>query len=68
MDRENARACPFFLCSSAFVGAGLEKMGMQLEDFQPSTNSMGTDMGNLTRIMEVCLMRGVFMRVRGLKQ
>ena len=43
-------------------------MGMKLEDFQPSTNSMGTDMGNLTRIMEVCLMRGVFMRVRGLKQ
>ena len=48
-------------------GAGLEKMGMKLEDFQPSMNPMGTEMGNLTRIMEVGLMCCVFMRVQGVK-
>jgi hypothetical protein len=49
----NTRACPLLR-----FGAGLEKMGMKLEDLQAQMNPSGTTMGNLTRIMEV---RHIFM-------
>jgi hypothetical protein len=35
------------------AGTGLEQMGSSLEELQPRMNSAGTEMGNLTRIMEV---------------
>ena len=44
----NTYSCPLLL-----FGAGLENMGMKLEDFQARMNPSGTTMGNLTRIIEV---------------
>ena len=48
-------------CLSSFLtcgAAGLERMGNSLEDLQPRMNPAGTEMGNLTRIMEVKLRVG----------